>query len=61
MIIDLIIVAIIAVCVLLGYKRGLIGVAFKLISLILAIVLALILHGPIASFIINNTAVEEKI
>lgn len=61
MIIDLIIVAIIAICIFLGYKRGLIGVAFKLLSLVIAIILAVLLHGPISNFIINNTTIDEKI
>lgn len=61
MIIDLIIIAIILVCIFFGYKRGLIGVAFKFLSLILAIILAFMLHGPVSNFIINNTSIDEKI
>lgn len=61
MLVDLIIIGIIALCIFLGFKRGLIGVAFKFISLIIAIVLALLLHGPVSNFIINNTTIDEKI
>lgn len=44
MILDIIIIGIILLCVILGYKKGLIEVAFKLISFIIAIVLSLLLY-----------------
>lgn len=61
MIVDLIIGAIIIICIILGYKNGLIGVAFKFVSIIIAIILAILLHGPVSSFVINNTSLDEKI
>lgn len=61
MIVDIIIIAILALCVIFGYKRGLIGVAFKFLSLIIAIVLALLLYKPVANFVINNTGIDEEI
>ena len=42
-IIDIIIIAIIALCVILGYKRGLTGSLLKILSFVLAIVIAFIL------------------
>lgn len=59
--IDIILIGIIALITFIGYKRGLIKVAFKLISFLLAIVLAVILYKPISSFIINNTPIDDNL
>ena len=61
MVVDLIILAIILICVYLGYQRGLIGVAFKFLSLVISIILAVILHGPVSNFVINNTTIDENL
>ena len=61
MVIDIIIIAIMASCIFAGYKKGLIGVAFHLVSFIIAILVALLLHGPISNFIIQNTQIDDKI
>ena len=61
MVIDIIIIAIMASCILVGYRKGLIGVAFHLVSFIIAILVALLLHGPISNFIIQNTQIDDKI
>lgn len=60
-IIDLVIVAIIALCVFLGYRRGLTGSLLKIVSFILALVIAFILFKPVSSFIINNTNWDENL
>lgn len=60
-IVDIIILAIIALCVFLGYKRGLVGVAFKIFSFIIAIAISLIFYKPIAGYIIDNTKLDESI
>lgn len=60
-IIDLIVIGLIALSTFLGYKKGLIGVAFKILSFLIAIVITLILYRPIAGFIINNTPVAKNI
>ncbi len=60
-IIDLILIGIIAISTFLGYKKGLIGVAFKIISFIIAIVITLILFKPISSIIINKTKIASTI
>lgn len=59
--VDLAILGIIGICIILGYRRGLIGVAFKIISFILAIFIAFILYKPVSNFIVNNTSVGDKI
>ena len=60
-IIDLIIIAIIALCTFIGYKQGLIKVAIKLVATIIAIILSLVLYKPISAVIINNTTFDEQI
>lgn len=48
MIIDIIVIVLIVLGALLGYKKGLVGILISLASLILAIVLAFMLQTPIA-------------
>ena len=50
---DLIIIAFIALFTFIGYKKGLIKVAFGLVSFILALVISVILYKPVSNFIIN--------
>ena len=57
--VDLIILAIIALSTFIGYKKGLIKVAFGLISFILALALSVVLYKPISNFIINYTPIDE--
>lgn len=59
--IDIIIIALIALTTFIGYKKGLIKVAFNLISFILAILIAIVLYKPVSSFIINYTPIDDKI
>lgn len=55
MIADIVIIAVMLLCVFLGYKRGLIHVAVRIVGFILATVIALLLYTPISDYIINNT------
>jgi len=59
--VDLCVLAIIGLCIFFGYKKGLIGVAFKIVSFVLAIIIAFILFNPISNFIVNNTTLDDKI
>ena len=59
--IDLIIIAIMALCIFLGYKRGLIGVAFKIVSFLIAVVVTFILYIPVSNFVIKNTTIDDNI
>lgn len=59
--IDLFLLAFIALSTFIGYKRGLIKVAFKLVSFLLAIVISVVLYKPISNFIINYTSLDENI
>lgn len=59
--IDIGIIMTIILSTLLGYKKGLIGVAFKIISFLLSIVLAFVLCKPVSNYIINNTSIDNSI
>lgn len=59
--IDIILITIIALTTFIGYKKGLIKVAFGLISFLLAIVIAVVLYKPISGFIIKYTTLDDKI
>lgn len=59
--IDLIIIAFILLFTFIGYKRGLIKIAFSLCTFIIALVISLILYKPISTVIINNTEIDEKL
>lgn len=58
---DLIVLLIIGLSTFIGYKRGLIKVAFSLVSFILAIVLTIVLYKPVSNFIINYTPLDDYI
>ena len=58
---DLIIIAFIAIFTFIGYKKGLIKVAFGLVSFILALVISVILYKPVSNFIINYTSIDNNI
>ena len=58
---DLIILAIIALSTFIGYKKGLIKVAFGLVSFVLAIVISVVLYKPISNFIIEYTPLDDYI
>ena len=60
-IIDLIIVAIIGICLFLGYRRGLTGSVLRILSFVLAIIIAFILFKPVSNFIIEQTEVDDTI
>lgn len=61
MIVDLIIVAILALSIFLGYRKGLVKLAVKLCAVVIALVVTLILYQPISNIIINNTGLDEKL
>ena len=60
-VLDIVIVALLALSIFLGYKKGLVGVAFKILSFIIAIVLAFALSKPIGNLIIENTDFDDNI
>ncbi len=60
-ILDIILVAIIALNIFICYKKGLVKLAVGLIAFAAAIILALILYKPVSSLIIENTEIDENI
>ena len=59
--IDIILIALIALSIFLGYKKGLASLAIKLCAFIIAILITFILYRPIANLVINTTSVDESI
>lgn len=60
-VLDIILVAIIALNIFVCYKKGLVKLAVGLIAVVAAIILALILYKPVSNLIIENTDIDEKI
>lgn len=61
MIADIFVILIIMLCILIGYKKGLIKVAVRLLSFFVALIIALILYTPISNYIIENTEVVPSL
>lgn len=64
MIIDIILIAILAIMLLYGYKKGLVKIIAKLVSLIVALVLAYLLADTVGDYILKTSIgqnVEAKI
>ena len=59
-IIDLVLLGVILLCTFLGYKIVLIGVAFKIVSFFIAILVAVVLSGPVSNWIMNNTTIAQN-
>ena len=60
-VVDLIVIAIIALCIILGYVRGLTGSLIKILSFVLSIVIAFVLFIPISNLVIENTQIDESL
>lgn len=60
-IIDLIIVGILALCIFFGYKKGLTKCMIKILSFVIALVVAVILFKPVSNFVIKNTQIDDNI
>ena len=60
-IIDIIILGILALCIILGYHKGLTGSLLKIVSFVLALVIAFVLFKPVANFIVDHTNWDENL
>ena len=58
---DILLIAILLISIVLGYKKGLINVAFNLCAFIIALIITLVLYKPITNLVIENTEFDEKI
>jgi len=61
LILDLIIIGFILLMTFIGYKKGLINIAFSIISFFIAILVSLLLYKPISNIIITKTNIDETI
>ena len=60
-VLDLILLASLALSIFFGYKKGLIGVAFNLCAFLVAIIVTWILYNPVTNIVINNTEIDDGI
>lgn len=60
-IIDVIILAILTLCIGFGYYKGLTGSLLKIVSFVLAIVVAFVLFKPVSNFIIEKTDWDDNL
>ena len=60
-IVDIAILAIIVLCIIIGYVRGLTGSLIKILSFVLSIIIAFVLFIPVSNLIINNTEIDENL
>lgn len=60
-IIDAIVIGILILCIAIGYHKGLTGSLLKIISFVLALVIAFVLFKPVSSFIIDKTNWDENL
>ena len=59
--IDIITICILALSIFIGYKKGLIGVIFKIFTFFIALIITFVLYIPVSNYIIQNTDIDEKI
>ena len=59
--IDLIIVAILAICIFFGYKNGLTKSVIKILSFVIAVVVAAIFFKPVSNLVIEKTQIDDNI
>ena len=60
-VVDLIIIAIVALSTFLAYRKGLVKLAIGLCAFVISIVVTFILYYPISNLVINVTAIDEAI
>lgn len=61
LIVDLTILLVLALCILLGYKRGLAGCLIKVLAFFIALAVAIILFKPVSAIVTSTTQVDENI
>ena len=60
-VVDLIIIAIIALSAFLGYRKGFVTLAIKFFAFIIAIAITFIIYKPVSNVVINVTGIDESI
>ncbi len=59
--VDLVLISILISHIFWGYRRGLVNIAFKVISFFVALAIMLILYKPVANLIIDKTPLDENL
>ena len=59
--VDIVIVVIIGLCMLIGYKKGFAKCLLKLVTSIIALFIAVVLYRPFVDFVVQNTIIDENI
>ena len=60
-VVDLIIIAIIALSAFLGYRKGFVTLEIKFFAFIIAIAITFIIYKPVSNVVINVTQIDESI
>lgn len=60
-IVDVVILAILLICIIMGYVRGLTGALIKIVSFVLSIIIAFVLFIPVSNLIIDKTNIDENL
>ncbi len=61
LIVDLVIIAIFALCIFLGYKKGLAGCLIKVLAFFIALAVSIVLFKPASAIVTSTTQVDENI
>lgn len=59
--VDLVILSIIISTTYWGYRRGLVAVLMKFLTFLISLIIVFLLYKPVATSIINNTQLDEKL
>ena len=57
--VDLVIISIIASHAFWGYRRGLVGVAFKILTFLISILIMFVLYKPVSNTVMDRTQLDE--
>lgn len=60
-VVDIILILVVSLNIYLGYKKGLIKVAFNLLAFLIAIIATIILFKPVANLVIAKTQIDDNI
>lgn len=60
-VVDMVLISILVSTTYLGYKDGLVGVAFKIIIFVAALLIAFIFYKPVAQLVIDKTDWDERL
>ena len=60
-IIDLIVAGFLILNIVIGYKRGLTKSLIKILSFVIAVIIAAIFYKPVSNYVIENTQIDDNI